>query len=336
MAQQAQQVNISQLPPASLLYNGDVFAVDQIGGDGYTKQVSFQTLYRSISSIILPDLYATKVSIAGSTMTGALILSGAPAVALQAATKQYVDDAVVFTLSSVQSRYVALTGSTMTGALTLSGNPTQNLHAATKQYVDTLFSSISGSNLTPLVPAGTIIWYAGNAAPAGYLVCNGDVISDTIPSTVQGVTADFSALRTVIGSTYGGAGVLPDMRGLFARGWDAAGGISKNIDASRTFGSVQNASLIGFDEKNDAVWNTSTLDDDPVNSSAALSLDLLTQDVLIADYAPDGDAAEARVRLKGASQANSLNPFTTGPTTTEGWVGGARPRNIALLPCIKY
>ena len=41
MAQQAQQVNISQLPPASLLYNGDVFAIDQIGGDGYTKKVSF-------------------------------------------------------------------------------------------------------------------------------------------------------------------------------------------------------------------------------------------------------------------------------------------------------
>jgi microcystin-dependent protein len=336
MAQQAQQVNISQLPPASLLYNGDVFAIDQIGGDGYTKKVSFETLYKSVSSIILPDLYATKVSIAGSTMTGGLILSGAPTVALQAATKQYVDDSVTFTLDTVYSNYVSKAGSTMTGALTLFGNPTSNLHAATKQYVDTLFSSISGSTLIPLVPPGSIIWYSGNAAPAGYLVCNGDVIPDG-SGTVQDVTANFAALFAVVGSTYGNAGQLPDMRGLFARGWDAAGGSSKNIDASRTFGSVQNASLIGFDEKNDAVWNVSTTQDNPTNSAAALSLDALTQANLLSDYLPSGTtAANAPARLTGVNNTSTLNPFTTGPTTTQGWAGGARPRNIALLPCIKY
>jgi hypothetical protein len=101
-------------------------------------------------------------------------------------------------------------------------------------------------------------------------------------------------------------------------------------------GSVQNASLIGFDEGFDAVWNLSTTQDEPINSAAAFSLDALTQANLLADYlAPETNPANARVRLTGASQMNTLNPFT-GPTSTEGWVGGARPRNIALLPCIKY
>lgn len=336
MAQQAQQVNISQLPPATILYNGDVFAIDQLGADGYTKQITFSNLYKSLSAVILPDLYNTKVSKSGGTMTGHLTLSGNPIINLNAATKQYVDtgDAQVF--NNVKSTFVALSGSIMTGYLTLFGSPSANLHAATKQYVDTLFSSISGSSLPPLVPAGTVIWFAGSTAPYGYLVCNGDTIPSGNLATIQGVTADFSALIAVLGSTYGNYRQLPDMRGLFARGWDQAGGVVKNIDGGRVFGSTQNASLIGFDEKNDAVWNTSTVDDDPTNSSQALSLDLLTQATLIDKYAPDKVAANGRVRLFGNTYTNTLNPFTEGPTPTEAWVGGSRPCNIALLPCIKY
>ena len=133
MAQQAQQVNISQLPPASLLYNGDVFVVDQIGGDGYTKKVKFTTLYTSISSIILPELYNIKVNKSGDTMTGHLTLTGSPINALDAATKQYVDTA----------GFLSKTGGTMTGYLELTGNPINALDAATKQYVDT----VTGTNL---------------------------------------------------------------------------------------------------------------------------------------------------------------------------------------------
>ena len=52
-------------------------------------------------------------------------LASDPAVALQAATKQYVD------------LKVNRTGDTLTGPLQLSGNPTTSLQAATKNYVDT-------------------------------------------------------------------------------------------------------------------------------------------------------------------------------------------------------
>jgi short-subunit dehydrogenase len=102
---------------------------------------------------------ALRVAIAGSTMTGALILSADPTAALQAATKQYSDSGdaaldarldtaeatiVVLTTDPTTKTYVdnqdalkvAKAGDTMTGLLTLSGAPTAGLHAATKTYVD--------------------------------------------------------------------------------------------------------------------------------------------------------------------------------------------------------
>ena len=82
---------------------------------------------------------ALKVAKAGDTMTGALVLSGAPTADLHASTKKYVDD-----LNATQATYidtqdalkVAKSGDTMTGFLTLHADPTGVLHAATKQYVD--------------------------------------------------------------------------------------------------------------------------------------------------------------------------------------------------------
>lgn len=81
---------------------------------------------------------------AGSTMTGALMLSGEPTEDLQAATKKYVDDKFSsmptptggITQEQADARYLQLVGGTMTGALTLSGAPTSDLQAATKKYVD--------------------------------------------------------------------------------------------------------------------------------------------------------------------------------------------------------
>ena len=67
----------------------------------------------------------------GGTLTGALVLSGDPTLALHPATKQYVD-----------TDFLKLVGGTLTGALTLNADPTNDLHAATKQYVDALASGL--------------------------------------------------------------------------------------------------------------------------------------------------------------------------------------------------
>lgn len=69
-----------------------------------------------------------RVPLAGGTMTGPLVLSGAPAAAAEAANKGYVDAEV--------AKKVSKDGDTMTGFLTLHAAPTSDMHAATKKFVD--------------------------------------------------------------------------------------------------------------------------------------------------------------------------------------------------------
>lgn len=80
------------------------------------------------------------------------------------------------------------------------------------------------------VPTGAIFCFGANAAPSGYLECDGSAVSRTT----------YAALFGVIGTTFGaGNGTttfnIPDMRGYFARGWDHGRG----IDTGRVFGSNQ-------------------------------------------------------------------------------------------------
>lgn len=88
----------------------------------------------------------------GGTMTGALTLSRNPVTNLEAATKQYVDNAVVatggLTLSQADSRYLQLDGGVMSGNLILNGAPSADNQAATKAYVDGK-ASVSITKFTP-------------------------------------------------------------------------------------------------------------------------------------------------------------------------------------------
>ena len=70
-------------------------------------------------------------------------------------------------------------------------------------------------------PVGTVIMFAADAPPAGYLVCNGD----TLPSgqgQVQGINADFTELYNLLGTSYSTNATvkLPDMRGNFSKGYN--------------------------------------------------------------------------------------------------------------------
>ena len=94
-----------------------------------------------------------------------------------------------------------------------------------------------------LLPAGVVMHTAGAAAPAGWLIANGDVVPNGV-GTIQGVNADFSDLFAAVGTTYGAAGTLPDLQGVFLRGWtnQDAGAYNEasNPDPNRARGSRQN------------------------------------------------------------------------------------------------
>lgn len=80
------------------------------------------------------------------------------------------------------------------------------------------------------VPVSTVIMSASGNVPAGFLECNGALVSR---STYYDL---FQSIGTLYGS---GDGVttfkLPDLRGEFVRGWDN----SRGVDNSRAFGSSQ-------------------------------------------------------------------------------------------------
>lgn len=88
------------------------------------------------------------------------------------------------------------------------------------------------------VPVGSIAWFSSNdpaKLPVGWLVADGASYSDS-PS------GDYYELFQVIGTSYGsgpGSFAVPDLRGQFIRGWDAAGGNPANVDPGRAFGSCQ-------------------------------------------------------------------------------------------------
>ncbi len=137
----------------------------------------------------------------GGTLTGPLLLAADPAVALGAATKQYVDGQVATS--------VPLLGGTMTGGLTLSGDPTLPLQAVTKRYVDAQAQSalpIGGATLTgPLTLAADPI-EALQAATKRYVDGCGYSLEGSLAQG-DGVTDDTAALNAFLASLPAGARV---------------------------------------------------------------------------------------------------------------------------------
>ncbi len=157
-----------------------------------------------------------------------------------------------------------------------------------------------------VVPVGTVQYFAATTAPAGWIKANGDTIPNGV-GTVQGTTADFSALYGVVGSTFGGPGRLPDLRGEFIRGFDDG----KGIDSGRGFGTSQ-----GDDFKSHNHDFQSPVGD--ANSSDSQGW-----------TPPSG----ARTGFRTSDNATTTETFAAIDAR-----GGSetRPRNVALLACIKY
>lgn len=75
------------------------------------------------------------------------------------------------------------------------------------------------------VPVGAVFHFASLSVPAGYLLCNGDVISDNASGFTQSIPNwKLKGLKDIIGTSFGVAGSLPDLRGLFVRGYGGTGG----------------------------------------------------------------------------------------------------------------
>jgi microcystin-dependent protein len=162
------------------------------------------------------------------------------------------------------------------------------------------------------LPAGTVQWFAGQTAPAGWFYCNGAVLD----------TATYPALYAAVGRTYTGLSVpstqfqIPDLRGQFLRGWDNRS--SGSVDPGRTFGSSQND---GFASHRHVLsLNTGDYAAGFKDSRGVLAPAESQQ--MTGQKTSGGDLDD--VRKQDGSEPISL----TGGSET-------RPKNFALLPIIK-
>lgn len=104
--------------------------------------------------------------------------------------------------------------------------------------------SAGGSTLAALlntaVPAGTVVMWATDTPPSGWLECNGSSL----------LRATYAGLFTAIGTVYGAADSthfnLPDLRGRFMRGWDNSKGTDPDA-ATRTAVTATGATMTAGD-----------------------------------------------------------------------------------------
>ena len=166
-------------------------------------------------------------------------------------------------------------------------------------------------------PVGTVIWYAGSTAPTGYLKCNGDSIANGT-GTTQGVNANFSALYAVVGAN------VPDLRGEFIRAWDDG----KGTDSGRTIRSTQAEAYKSHAHDNSVAFDV----DDPGHTH---SLTVHSSDADANSYVNMSDGGSSATSSQIASADTGIDVDIAVTVESEGGTE-TRPRNVALLACIKY
>jgi len=157
------------------------------------------------------------------------------------------------------------------------------------------------------VPVGAVFHLATSTVPVGYLKCNGDTVPNG-SGTVQGITADFSALYATLGSTYGSAGKMPDLRGQFVRGFDDGRG----VDTGRTMGSGQADAFQGHEHV--------SFPDEIAMAYSGSGRGLGSYNIWYGNGTTSGQTKLASDGVNGTPRAGSET----------------RPKNVALMAVIKY
>ena len=177
--------------------------------------------------------------------------------------------------------------------------------SASKQWVADGF--VSKASIT-----AQVAYFAKNTAPEGWLKANGAIVSRTT----------YARLFSEIGTNFGeGDGLttfqIPDLRGEFLRGFDDARG----VDAGRGLGSFQKATSVMMGDPSHTAQMLAnlynTLDDNTETMQAALNGELTTVD------------------QTNLSISSSKAAYTDGVLPAAATMS-VRPRNVALLACIKY
>ncbi|WP_338606855.1 phage tail protein [Pelagibacterium nitratireducens] len=185
--------------------------------------------------------------------------------------------------------------------------------------------------------AGTITFFAGSTPPDGWLKANGATVSRSAYSDL------FSRIGTTFGAGNGSTTFqIPDLRGEFIRGWDDGRG----IDGGRGLGSSQSDQNkshehTGSAESGGAHSHTGSTSTDSHNHTVpAAASDINGQGQgRVYTTATTGNAWNRSTTSDSHSHSLSINSggaHTHVLSIDSSGGNEARPRNIALLACIKY
>jgi microcystin-dependent protein len=160
--------------------------------------------------------------------------------------------------------------------------------------------------------------------PTGYLECNGAAISRTT----------YSALYAKIGTTHGGGDGsttfnIPDLRGVFVRGWDHGRG----TDSGRTFATIQgSANLSHTHGVSDPGHAHSVSDPGHAHGGGATT----TTNNNATSYSASTGARIVTANTSAAGTGIGIYGNTTGISIGASGGGESRPVNAALMFAIKY
>jgi microcystin-dependent protein len=122
------------------------------------------------------------------------------------------------------------------GVLVKTGSSFSLANGVNGDFLQVLSGSIQFNSTIPGgIPTGTVVPFASTTTPSGWILCDGGLYGRT-----SGDPSPQPNLFSVIGTTYGAGDSLttfavPDLRGMFVRGFDDGRG----IDPLRAFGSQQ-------------------------------------------------------------------------------------------------
>lgn len=226
-------------------------------------------------------------------------------------------------------------GNAATSATAASGSATAAAGSATAANASAVAAAASAASVVS-VPVGGVLGFPGTAAPAGFVKYNGALLSR---ATYPGLWAYAQASGNLAASdgvwTEGqfspGDGSttfrIPDGRGNFFRGLDDGRG----VDTGRAIGSSQaSANLAHNHGVSDPTHGHGISDPTHQHGSAA---------------APAGAQVLAPGSVGAAANGGATAAAATGVSVIAGPTGitiqsnggtEARPRNLALLMCIKY
>ena len=248
----------------------------------------------------------------------------------------------IATTAFVTGQFVPVTGGTITGNITLNAqSDVRFADADSSNFVALQAPATVAANLTLTLPAadgssgqalttdgsgalsfatiggvpiGAVFHFAASTAPTGFLKANGAAVS----------RSTYAALFAITGTTYGsGDGSttfnVPDLRGEFIRGWDDA----RAVDTGRAFGSAQSYATARPQTTTPSKLlsdGTTTILESASNPSA----------IGFARASKSGESVTSGTieSLDSGTEVDVINAVTGDAET--------RPRNVALLACIKF